>query len=344
MSEVKQSINKIQVVGEISEINLKDEKAKTKIKDNKGVEHEIECGVISKDDFKSAAMTVKVAPKDDDGNERFDETLGIEFYPVKEKKYDKDGNLVDNSRYKSFQTIMKYTKGTRVKIDGSLNMNEYASSKDGKNYDFYSKPQINAFQITSSGVPENDMAEGNISGIIQKIVPEMRTKNEAQEETGRSLVELYFFDNRGNALPNTFIVNKDMADEFSDVYEAGQSVKFDYEIFSHQVGGTKPKVNHAFGSRESQVTSGFTVVEYQVFGGDAPFEEENEYYIELPKIKEAKAARQNYIDTIIDDKKKSDKENKTGGGSAKKSGLGNRASKVKEEEFHSPEGDEELPF
>ena len=39
---VKQSINKIQVVGEVSEINLKDEVAKTKIRDNKGVEHEIE--------------------------------------------------------------------------------------------------------------------------------------------------------------------------------------------------------------------------------------------------------------------------------------------------------------
>ena len=337
VKEIKKSLNKVQIVGEISELNIKEETKETNIKGMNGKEQKVTCGVIEKADFKSgAAITIKVEPKDEDGKVRFSETVGVDFYPVKEKKFDKDGNIVDNPRYKAFKTIMQYTKGTRVFVDGSILMNEYASSKDGINYDYHSIPQVNVFNITSTNVPNDDMVEGYISGVIRNIAPE--TKGEDAEETGRYKVELYFFDSKGDTTPNTFIVPKEIAETFNDLYESAQSVKLDYEIVSRSSSGTK-KSKQAFG-RESQVKSGYTVTEYQIFGGDEPFEEENELYVNMSQMKQAMATRQNLIDTTIDNKKKEDKE---GVKSSKSKSLSDRASKVKEE-LENKDQDEDMPF
>ena len=69
---------------------------------------------------------------------------------------------------------------TRVKIDGNLSANEYVN-KD--TYEFKTTTQVNGFRITSTGVPEEDSADCEISGIIRSIIPE--TKGEDAEETGR---------------------------------------------------------------------------------------------------------------------------------------------------------------
>lgn len=335
VKEIKKSENKVQIVGEMSELNLKDEVKDTTIRKN-GKEVKVKCGVIEKADYKSgASMTIKVEPKDEDGNVRYSETVGINFYPIKEKKLDENGNVVDNSFYKSMQTIMNYEKGTRVRVDGSLIANEYASSKDGKNYDYHSIPQVNAFIVSSTAVPENDMAEGYITGVIRQIVPE--TRGEEATETGRLKVELFYFDNKGATTPNTFIVTKEFAEPFTDLYENGQSVQLNYEIVSHQTNGGAKKSKAAFG-RESNVTSGYTVTEYQIVGGDAPFEEENEHYVSMQQMKDAMTARQNLIDTTIDNKKKEDAEN--AGGKTAKKGLG-RPSNVSKS---ATDDQEELPF
>ena len=62
-------------------------------------------------------------------------------------------------------------KKTRVKMDGSLSANEYVT-KD--TFDFKTFPQISIFQCTSNGVPEEDIAEGEISGIIRAIKDEVK--------------------------------------------------------------------------------------------------------------------------------------------------------------------------
>ena len=61
VKEIKRSENKIQIVGEVSELNLKDEVKDTTIRKN-GKEVKVKCGVIEKADYKSgASMTIKVA-------------------------------------------------------------------------------------------------------------------------------------------------------------------------------------------------------------------------------------------------------------------------------------------
>lgn len=329
--EIKQSINKIQVVGTLAEINLEETTKEVELRYGDKTK-KTTCRTIGKKDFRNPSILIEVSPKDKNGNVRYTSNVGLSFYPTHEKKLDEKGNIIDNPRFKALETIMNdyVTKlqdrdnATRVKADGSLVANEYANSKDGKNYEFVSFPQLNCFQVTSSNVPEEDSCDGEISGIIRTIKPEIVVKNDEEEETGRLFVEFYSFDRNGATTPTKLVVEKDLAEDFEDFYENGTSCLLYYEVVTRMVGGKKP-TKRAFGSRDAHITSGFEVIEYSVFSGNEPFEEENEHFVDTDLMKQAMKTRQNYIDSKIADKKKADSEK---GNTTKKSGLGNRKPKV----------------
>lgn len=298
MSELKQSINRVQVIGTLKELNMEEVTKEVTLKGSNGVEKKVTCQQIGKKEFKNPMMLVDSKGMD----------IGIDFFLAAEKKLDENNNIVDNPRYKSLKTVMESyvckkdnaENATRVKIDGSLRANEYV---DKNTFEFKSFSGINGFQITSNNVPEEDIADCEISGVIRSIVPEVRGEN--ADETGRLKVELYSFDNNGVTTPATFIVEEDLASDFNDYYEAGQSVKIYYEIIVKQVG-TKKTVGGGFGRRESQMVSGFSVTEYSVFRGDDPFDEENDYFVDMDTMKKAMAER----DMMIEAKIKEAKEDK----------------------------------
>ena len=298
MSEIKQSINKTQVVGTLLELNMEVTTKEVTLKGNNGIEKKVECKQIGKKDFKNPMFLIDVKGMN----------IGVDFYPVSEKKLDENGNIVSNSKFTAMETVMdKYIpkikdaeNATRVKVDGCLVNQEYVS-KD--TYEFKCFPQVQGFQITSTNVPEEDIADCEISGIIRSIVPE--TKGEDAEETGRLKVELYTFNRNAETTPFTFIVEADLADDFNSFYEAGQSVKLYYEIITKQVGAKKPTTG-GFGRRESHMVSGFSVTEYSVFRGDEAFDEESEYYINPEDMKQALNERDIKINNMV----KTAKENK----------------------------------
>ena len=300
MSEIKASINNAQVIGELLEMNLEEITKEVTLKGANGVEKKVTCQQMAKKDFKNPMFLVDVK-----GN-----AIGVDFFPASEKKLDENGQLVDNPNFKSLKTVLENyipksnakdgEVPTRVKIDGILSANEYVN-KD--TYEFKSITQVNGFRITSTGVPEEDSADCEISGIIRSIVPE--TKGEDAEETGRLKVELYTFNRNAETTPFTFIVEADLADDFNSFYEAGQSVKLYYEIITKQVGAKKSTTG-GFGRRESHMVSGFSVTEYSVFRGDEAFDEESEYYINPEDMKQALNERDIKIDNMV----KTAKENK----------------------------------
>ena len=300
MSEIKASINNAQVIGELLEMNLEEITKEVTLKGANGVEKKVTCQQMAKKDFKNPMFLVDVK-----GN-----AIGVDFFPASEKKLDENGQIIDNSNFKSLKTVLENyipknnakdgEVPTRVKIDGILSANEYIN-KD--TYEFKSITQVNGFRITSTGVPEEDSADCEISGIIRSIVPE--TKGENAEETGRLKVELYTFNRNAETTPFTFIVEADIADDFNSFYEAGQSVKLYYEIITKQVGAKKSTTG-GFGRRESHMVSGFSVTEYSVFRGDEAFDEENEYYINPEDMKQALNERDIKIDNMV----KTTKENK----------------------------------
>lgn len=288
---LKRSINAIQVVGTLKEKNLALEGVKER---EIGADKiKVTCNRISKKEFKNPAFVV----------ESNGMPIEIEVsFGVDEKMVDKDGNVVDNPKFKELTTILDtYVCGeTRVKVDGSLTPNEYVDRE--YNYKTY-LPKIEMFHMTSSNVPENDLADGEISGVISKIMPEV--KNE--EETGRLNVELYSFDYKCATFPVSLTVEADIADDFESYYEPNNSVKIYFEAKTVQHGS--PKVSTGgFGRRETNRVSGYTTTEYSVFRGDEPFEEENEYYVDGDTMSTALNERQMMIDERIAKKKASDEE------------------------------------
>lgn len=325
MSEVKQSVNKIQIVGVLSEINMKVETKEVTLK-SKGTEKKVTCRTIGKADFKNPSLTVEVNVGDEVV------VVGGNFFQTHEKKFDDKGNVIDNPRFKALETIMGYAPKTRIKVDGNLTANEYATEQG----EFKSFPQINIFQCSSTGLLEEDIAEGEITGIIRTIKDEVR--GEAQEETGRLEVELYSFDNQGLVTPHKLIVESDLADDFKDMYENGDSVKLYYEILTKQIGGKKAVKEGGFGRRDAKIVSGFSVTEYSVFRGEEKFEEESEYFIPLDAMKTAMKAREVVIEQKIKDaKEKKDTPKET----TKSKGLGSKAPKAEHVEEDS---EDECPF
>ena len=264
MSEIKASINNCQICGVLKEMNLEEITKEVTLKGANGVEKKVTCQQIAKKEFKNPTFLIEV---NRDGQIS---DIGVDFFPASEKKLDDNGQIIDNPNYKAMKTVLENyipkikdaENATRVKVDGLLGVNEYVS-KD--TYEFKSFPQINGFRITSTNVPEEDIADCEISGIIRSIIPE--TKGEDAEETGRLKVELYTFNRNAETTPFTFIVEADLADDFNSFYEAGQSVKLYYEIITKQVGAKKPTTG-GFGRRESHMVSGFSVTEYSVFNGN----------------------------------------------------------------------------
>ena len=335
MSEVKQSLNKIQCVGNVSELNFKVETKEVTLDPN-GKKVKVTCKTIGKQDFRNPNITVECNIKDDDGNVKTS-IVGGSFFQTHEKKLDDKGKVIDNPRFKAIETIMGYVpKETRVKLDGSLTVNEYATEQG----DWKSFAQINAFQCSSTGVPEDDYAQGEMTCIIRNIRPEIIKKGDDEEETGRLLLEVYHFDKQGKASPANLVVAKELSDDVTDLYKNGDSVKLEYDVTTKQIGGgTKAVKSGGFGSKESKIVSGFTITEYSVFRGEEPFEEENQYFIPLDTMKSAMKARE----VMIEQMKKEAKEGKKGQTTEKK-GLGNKASMAKHVEETEESTDEECPF
>ena len=104
---MEKSINSIQAVGTVEELNFKTETKEVELK-NGSTKKKVNCKQITKANWSNPNLTVKVK----------DSIVGFNFYPTNEKKLDDKGNVVDNPRFKALETIMAYERGTRVKVDG----------------------------------------------------------------------------------------------------------------------------------------------------------------------------------------------------------------------------------
>lgn len=319
MSELKRSINRWQIVGTLVEMNLVETTEEVNI-GTQDKPHKVTCKTIRKKDFKNPSITVET-----NGS-----VVGVNFYNANEKKLDDFGKVVDNDRYKAMSTIlntyvpkMQAKDGdtpTRVSISCSVNPNEYATEQG----EWKSFPQITAFQCSSTSVSEEDVAEGEISGVVKSITQELKGGEDA-EETGRLIVDFYSFDNNGKALPLKLVVEEDIADDFKSMYSLGDSCKLNIEILTKHVGAKKVETGGGFGrkGRDVKLTSGYDVTEYSIFRGSDPFDEENEHFVSIEDMKNALKER----DVMIEQKKKDKKEK---GSTTNKSsgGLGNREPKV----------------
>ena len=294
---IEKSINSVQIVGTIKEINISKVGVADREIGKNDSKRTVKCNRYEKSDFKNPAFVIEV-----NGNPvEVDVSWGVD-----EKYVDKDGETADNPKYKTLETITNtYVLGeTRVKVDANLVPNEYVGQDN--EYKIYA-PKVELFTMTSSNVPDEDYAEGAISGIIGARVDEFVN----EEETGRKKLTLHTFDYRGAISPFTFIVPADLADDFDDFYETNSQAKLDYAIVTVQHGAKQSTEQTGFG-RKSKRTSGYTTTEYQIIGGDEPFDEENKYFVSAEDVASANDARE-----VMIAKRKADKANKTQSGGTK---------------------------
>lgn len=292
---VKKSINSVQIVGTLKEMNISKVGVAKRDIGKKGSPKEVQCNRFEKTEFKNPAFVIEV-----NGNPvEVDVSFG-----VNEKYLDKDGKEAENPKYKTLETITStYVCGeTRVKVDASLAPNEYVG-QDGE-FKVYA-PKVEMFTMTSSNVPEEDYAEGAISGIVGARVDEFVN----EEETGRKKLTLHTFDYKGSISPFTFIIPADLVDDFDNIYETNSQAKLDFAVVTVQ-HGAKTTETTGFG-RKSKRTAGYTTTEYQIIGGDEPFEEENEYFVQPEDVASANDERE-----VMIAKRKADKAQKSQNGGA----------------------------
>ena len=303
---IKKSMNTVEIVGTLAEVgNLVFDKDAVNKSNDKLV------GAITRADFKKPAFVVDVNGQ----------KIGINTMPVYKNKVDKDTKkIVENERFKAFEKIMTYEVGTRVKVKGSIQIGNPYMGKNG----VVEPVSINMFSLSTTGVGDDDYAEGKVSGYIKSIKPEV--KGEDEDETGRLLVDLWLYNDYDNTVaPFTLVVSDEVVDEkkgttlaetFEETYSDGDNAVLDFEIVSRQVGGKKSK--SAFGKRESKIVGGFSVTEYSIFNGEEPMDDESEYYIDEDEFKKLFKAHKQKCEEAKNAKKDEDKPKK-GLGSARTS-------------------------
>jgi hypothetical protein len=262
-------MNTVVIVGTLAEVGnlVYDKEIKNKTNDKL-------VGAITRADFKKPAFVVDVNGQ----------KIGVNTMPVYKNKVEKDdkgkptGKIVENDRFKAFEKIMTYEVGTRVEIKGSISIGNPYPGKNG----IIEPVSVNMFSLSATGVGDEDYAEGKVSGYIKSITPEVRGEDE--DETGRLLVNLWMYNDYDDSVsPFTLVVEEDVAEDFENTYSDGDNAVLDFDIVSKQVGGKKSK--SAFGKKESKIVGGFTVTEYSIFSGEAPMDDESEYYIDEDDFK-----------------------------------------------------------
>lgn len=298
----KPSTNTVQLNGTIKEINLAFD-ANAVNKNNPKLK-----GAIMKKEFKNPAIVL-----DCNGN-----LIGVEVMPAYKMK-EENGSLKENPRFKALETVMAYEPNTRVNVRGTVSENLYVNDQ----LEDKSITQIQAFQISSTNVSEDDSSDMKLGAIVRKIAHEIKD----EQETGNIIVTLeYLSKNVDGGLdihPLDVVVEEDLADDFQSDYGVGTSAIFDIEIKTQTVGTVKKTEGH-FGRRDTKVVSGYSRTYYDLFGADAPLEEENEQYISIDDAKKYEAERAVRIEALKADKKNGSSSK----GSTEKKGLGNRKSTV----------------
>lgn len=154
-----------------------------------------------------------------------------------------------------------------VSVSGRVSENRYYNSNTN---DVSVTLRWNATRISTSRVTEDDEHGCTLSGnfFIKSISPEIVGDN----ETGRLKVCLVSVGYGASLILIDAIVDENLAEDFQDIYEVGQTASFDLDVVFEHVGAKK-ETKKAFGKSGSIKSSGYDREMLIITGGDEPIEE-----------------------------------------------------------------------
>lgn len=209
-----------------------------------------------------------------------------------------------------------------------------------------------ASRISTSRVTEEDEQGCTLSGnfYINSIKPE--TKDD--EETGRLLVGLCGVQYGASPFVVDAIVEEDLAETFTDMYEVGQTASFDIDVVFEHIGA-KTGGKKAFGGGGKIKSTGYDKEILVIVGGDAPIEASEEEdddgniidngYIDPKAMKTALKERANAIAEIKSNGGTTNKTaSKTSNLKEKKRSLGKKVTPPVEDEDDDDPFDEDDDF
>lgn len=231
-----------------------------------------------------------------------------------------------------------------VVITGRVAQNDYMNRGE-----LVSNLRWNVARV-STRVSEDDVHGCTLHGnfFIRSIRPEVVN----EEETGRLNVALVAVDYGASPIIINAIATEDIADDFNDIYEAGQTAMLFIESETEHVG-QKAENNKklAFGNKGKVPTAnGYDRETLLIAGGEDPLEEpENKDengnlidngWIDPKAMKVALKERENKLEEMRNEGKKPSTS------ADKKSGLRNEKSKSKSKSLpkHPAEDDDDTPF
>lgn len=262
------SVNTVSIVGTLAEVgNLKKFRVD---KDGNEVDDDVKNDdvVIKAAEFKKPAFVIDVNGQ----------RIGVKTFPVSmNKKADK---------FKTMETIMGYKVGTRVKVSGMITVGDPYPTKSGN---VFESVDVTMYALSTSNVPDEDYAIGEVSGYVKGVKPEV--EGEDADETGRKIIDFWLYNeyNDDKSLkPFTLISTVDNAEACEDEFEDGGNAVIQFNIISRRVGGTAKKSSGGFGSKSSKLASGYNKIEYVPFYGklfDDDDEEYSDFYVDGDVIK-----------------------------------------------------------
>ena len=131
-----------------------------------------------------------------------------------------------------------------------------------------------------------------INAMTQKTEKELSSVKTAiqgkpdEKESDKTGVDFDISDPNGNVIVRFAgggVKTKNFDSEKAAEIKNSLKTGVDFDIVSRQVGGKKSK--SAFGKKESKIVGGFSVTEYSIYSGEAPVDDESEYYIDEDDFK-----------------------------------------------------------
>lgn len=280
---LKKSTNVFKTNGYVKENGLKIEPCDIKLKDENGNDA---------GSTKGERVTGRVSIKNENG------TMTYEVYSQNLRP-----NGEENGMYSMYKDMTEWDTSTLVHIEGAISPNDFVNKQNKVVSNL--RWSVNRGN-TRSADADNLTTQLVVSGMVTKIVPEMKN----DEETGRLSVELMAATGQGTCFPVPFFVDEDFADAFQEQVNVNDTIEAAFIVNSKLIGQAPQKRTMVAKKNFKEMSNESYVIELifaegsiieepeEVYDDDGNLMETNSLWINPKVMRKAMNERVNYLENL----------------------------------------------